>query len=191
MQYRRSPPSFLPNGSSLLFTVLCRSWTTQAILDGGLCVWGLSSVQMHPLINWAVCFLPCTPFLFSFLIHNVEICLWSLRFAVPAGSNKLQTCFLSSNPTFAAPSLRHRPYHYPHKQQQQQQQKNASAILVLEEFSPPAFCQPPLSGISAVETSTECTQFATEKSTLVMNALVFSVGMSRTHRELTDNVKAG
>lgn len=66
MQYRISPLSFLPNGSSLLFTVLCRSWTTQAILDGGLCVWGLSSVQMHPLINWAVCFLLCTPFFFFF-----------------------------------------------------------------------------------------------------------------------------
>lgn len=66
--------------------------------------------------------------------------------------------------------------------------KNASAILVLEEFSPPAFCQPPLSGISAVETSTECTQFAPEKST-ILNVLVFSVGMSRTHRELTDNAR--
>lgn len=129
-------------------------------------------------------------FSFLFLIHNVEICLWSLRFAVPAGSNKLQTCFLSSNPTFAAPSLRHRPYHYPHKQQQQQQ-KMPLQSWCWRNFLPLPSCQPPLSGISAVETSTECTQFTTEKSTLVMNALVFSVGMSRTHRELTDNVKAG
>lgn len=67
--------------------------------------------------------------------------------------------------------------------------KNASAILVLEEFSPLAFCQPPLSGISAVETSTECTKFTTEKSTLVMNVLVFSVRMSWIHRELTDNIR--
>ena len=36
--------------------------------------------------------------------------------------------------------------------------RNASAISVLGGISPPAFCQPALSGISAVETHTECTK---------------------------------
>lgn len=48
----------------------------------------------------------------------------------------------AQDPTFTAPSLRHGPHHYPHKQQQQQQQRRrrrkASAISNLEEFSPPA-----------------------------------------------------
>lgn len=67
----------------------------------------LSSYQLG---NVCCCFL-------LFFGQKVEICLRSLGFAVPAGSNKLQTCFPGSNSTFAAPSLRHRPYHYPHKQQ--------------------------------------------------------------------------
>ncbi|CAB1449196.1 unnamed protein product [Pleuronectes platessa] len=36
---------------------------------------------------------------------------------VPAGTNKLQTCFSISSSTLAGPSLRHRPYHYPHQLQ--------------------------------------------------------------------------
>lgn len=47
----------------------------------------------------------------------LEICLRFLRFSSPAGGNKLQTCFLGSNSTFAAPSLRHRPHHYPHQEE--------------------------------------------------------------------------
>lgn len=133
----------------------------------------LSSVQMYPHINWA------TSALF-FFGRNVEIRPRPLRFAVPAGSNKLQTCFLSSNSTFAAPSLRHRPYHYPHKQQK----KKCLCNLGVGGISPPAFCQPPLSAISVVETSTECTK-SQRKSTLVMNAPVFFVPCEEDERMRT------
>jgi len=76
----------------------------------------LSSPQKHSHINWAISAVVTVCFLFS-LGQKVKICLRSLRFAAPAGSNKPQTCFLGSKSTFAALSLRQRPYHYPHKQQ--------------------------------------------------------------------------
>lgn len=83
--------------------------------------------SVSPIIYWAISAV-CTFFFFFFLPECGDLSQ-SLCFTVPTGSNKLQTCFLSSNSTFAAPSLRHRPYHYPRKQH-----KNASAISVLKEF---------------------------------------------------------
>lgn len=78
----------------------------------------------------------CVFFLFFFFCgQNAEICLWSLRFAVPAGSNKLQTCFLSSNSTSAAPSLRHRPYDYPRDQQKMPLQSCVGGISLLPSVS--------------------------------------------------------
>lgn len=93
----------------------------------------LSSLQMYSHISWA--------------ISAAVLCFWGVGWgsvsspsdsAVPAGCNKQQTCFSSSNSTFAAPSLWHRPYHYPHKQQKY------LCNLTVEGISP-AFCQP-LSG---------------------------------------------
>lgn len=69
MQYIRPLP-FLPNGSTPLFTVLCRSWilrrTTPVILDRGFCVWGLDGC--YPLFKCILIstglFLLCFPLLF-------------------------------------------------------------------------------------------------------------------------------
>lgn len=87
----------------------------------------LSVVQC--LLSFTGLFLLYVRFFFVFFLPECGDLSQSLCFTVPTGSNKLQTCFLSSNSTFAAPSLRHRPYHYPRKQH-----KNASAISVLKEF---------------------------------------------------------
>lgn len=114
---------------------------------------------MYSHINWAIC---AVFFFFLFSLgQNAKSRLRSLRFAVPAGSNKLQTCFLSSDSTFSAPSLRQRPYHYPHKQQKCLSNFSAGGILFF------FFLSPMLSvclsgGISAAEAYAGCTKI-TEK----------------------------
>lgn len=115
----------------------------------------------------------------------VEICLWSLRFAVPAGNNKLQTCFLSSNPTFAAPSLWHRPYHYPLKQQK------CFCKLGGGGTSPAVACLPPLSAISVA--SADCTKTEKKNPHLRWMRWCFlregEERVSRIHMQLTANLR--
>lgn len=131
----------LTSGGTPLFTLLYSlpvlqrilRWTKKAILDGGLYVRGISSVQMHSHISGALSF-------FLLFTRDVKICLQSLRFRPQAVINYRHVS-TAQDPTFAAPSLRHGPHHYPRKQQQQQQlrwRRKASAISDLEEFSPPA-----------------------------------------------------
>ena len=163
----------------------------------------LSAVQCLP--SFAGLFLL---YVFLFIYLFIFTRMWRsvpvpLCFAVPTGSNKLQTCFLSSNSTFAAPSLRHRPYHYPHKQQQQQKKKKIKkkkclANLCVGGISPAAFCQPPLSGISVVGDLHWMHKNHKENPQLVMNVPALFVPSAEEERmrehvriywELTDNMR--
>lgn len=112
-----------PLHGSLVFIVLGRTRVfienLSSYISGSLCVWGPNRCYLFKCILISTgLFLHLFP-LVVFISWGLfeKICLWSLRFAAPAGSNKPQTCFLGSNSTFAAPSLRQRPHHYSHKQQ--------------------------------------------------------------------------
>lgn len=139
-----SPPTWrLP---SIYCSLQILQRTTQAILDGALCVWGLD--RCSPLFK---CILISTG-LFLLLLssrppppQNVEICLRSLRFAVPAGTNKpqarclrlqvhLRCALLCDAGRVAVLASNH----------------SASTISALRGISP-ACCRPPLSDISAVD----------------------------------------
>ena len=64
----------------------------------------LSSLVMYSHINRAISAV-VSFFILFFWAQNAEICLRSLRLVVPAGTNKLQTCFSVSNSTFRWPPL--------------------------------------------------------------------------------------
>lgn len=165
--------SSLPNGSSLLFTSLqiLDFAKKKFVMDNtGYIRWllmCLGTILCSNASPYQLSYFRCVFFLFFF---PVEICLRFLRFAVPAGNNKLQTCFLSSNPTFAAPSLWHRPYHYPLKQQKCFCNLGVGGISPAVSSSAASFRHHCGGGFHWLHKNTK------EKSTLAMNALVLGGG---------------